>query len=33
VGKIGVEQATKKNAPGYLEIREEQLGSLIGVED
>jgi hypothetical protein len=24
---------TKKNAPNYLKIREEQLGSLLGVEE
>jgi ribose transport system substrate-binding protein len=29
----GLTLVTKKNAPGYLKIREEQLGSLLGVEE
>jgi ABC-type sugar transport system substrate-binding protein len=29
----GLTLVTKENAPSYLEIREEQLGSLLGVEE
>jgi hypothetical protein len=29
----GITLVSKKNAPSYLEIREEQLGSLLGVEE
>ena len=29
----GITLVTKKNAPKYLKIREEQLGSLLGVEE
>jgi ABC-type sugar transport system substrate-binding protein len=29
----GITLVTKENAPSYLKIREEQLGSLLGVEE
>jgi ABC-type sugar transport system substrate-binding protein len=29
----GLTLVTKKNAPSYLKVREEQLGSLLGVEE